>query len=243
MWKTIGIDLARAGPSVVSTKLQDARISFDRYVGDCTGWKEHTLFDTMLKIVALTNSASFVGRELAGGKWHKLVSQLPMTVYFPIMMLPWIPRLLQPLILPLLFLPNLKVQRDMRRLLEPIIKQDLNEWEAAKDRREVLKVKEGERLPYHKWLMSRYSPGKATPRQLATDQILTAFESTVSTAIFLHNVLLDVATRPEIQEELRREVVQNTVDGQLPSTNLKELRKMDSVMRETFRMSPSALCR
>lgn len=212
-------------------------------MGDCPGWKEFTLFDTMMKIVALTNSASFVGRELAGGKWHELVSQLPMTTYFPIMMLPWIPRLIQPLALPFLFLPNLKVQREMRRLLEPIIKQDLDEWEAAKDKREVLKVKEGERLPYHKWLMSRYNPGEATPRQLATDQIITAFESTVSTAIFLHNVLLDVAARPDIQDELRREIIENTVDGQLPSTNLKELRKMDSVMRETFRTSPSALCR
>lgn len=242
MWKTIGIDLARAGPPIISTKQHDARISFGRYVGDCPEWKAFTLLDTMMKIVAMTNSASFVGSELAEGKWHELVAQLPMTTFFPIMMLPWIPRLLQPLALPLLFLPNLKVQRDMRRILEPLIEQDLKDWDMSKNKRESLKVKEGQRLPFHKWLISRYNPGEATPRQLATDQIITAFESTVSTAIFLYNVLLDIAARPDIQDELRKEILENSADGQLPSTNLKELRKLDSVMRETFRMSPSALC-
>lgn len=242
LWKTIVTDLARAGPPLVSTKQEDARTAFDRYVGDCPEGKAFNVFDTMMKIVSLTNGASFVGREMAGGKWHDLVAQLPMTVFVPIMLLPWIPRLLQPLAMPLLFLPNRKIQRDMRRLLEPNIKKDSDEWETAKKKKEALRVQEGERLPYHKWLMSRYNPGEATPRQLATDQILTAFESTVSSAIFLHNVLFDIAARPEVQDELRREVVANTVDGRLPATNLKELRMMDSVMRETFRTRPSALC-
>ncbi|KAI1174430.1 cytochrome P450 [Nemania sp. FL0916] len=242
LWKTIGIDLARAGPPIVTTKQKDARISFDRYIGYCPDYKPFKLFDTMMKIVALTNGASFVGRDVAGGKWHELVPQLPMTTFFAVVSLAWIPRLIRPIFEPLLLLPNMKVQRDMRRILDPIIKQDLSEWHAAKDKKELLKVEEGKRLPYHKWLISRYDdPSDATPHQLGTDQIITAFESTVSTALVLYNILMDLAVRPELQDELRKEIAENTIDGQLPSTNLKELRKMDSIMRETFRTSPFAL--
>lgn len=196
-----------------------------------------------MKIVALTNAASFVGRDVAGGRWHELVPQLPMTTYIAVVFLAWIPRLIRPFFEPLFLLPHLKVQREMRKIIEPIIKKDLEEYEAAKDKRELLKVREGERLPYHKWLISRYNPGEATPYQLATDQIITAFESTVSTSMLIYNVLLDLAVRPELQDELRREIADNMIDGKLPSTNLKELRRMDSVMRETFRMSPFALCK
>jgi hypothetical protein len=214
-----------------------------RYIGYCPDWKSMNVFDVMMKVVALTNGASFVGREAAGGKWHELVAQLPMTVYFAIMFLTWTPRLVRPFLEPLFLLPHYKVQRDMRRILEPIIKQDIDEWSQSKDKKEQLKVKEGQRLPYHKWLISRYGPGEATPRQLATDQIVTAFESTVSSALTLYYILFQLAMRPELQEELRQEISENTTDGKLPPTSLNELRKMDSVMCESFRVSPLALCK
>jgi len=196
-----------------------------------------------MKVIALTHGASFVGREVAGGRWHELVAQLPMTVYFAIMFLSWTPRLLRPFLEPLLLLPHYKVQREMRHILEPIIHQDLDEWNSSDDKKELLKVKEGQKLPYHKWLISRYGAGEATPRQLATDQLVTAFESTVSTALTLYYILLNLAVRPELQDELRHEIAEYTVDGQLPSTTLAEMRKMDSVMRESFRVNPFALCK
>lgn len=166
-----------------------------------------------------------------------------MIVYFAVMFLTWTPRLVRPILEPLFLLPHYKLQREMRRILKPIIHRDLEEWNNTKDKQTLLKAKEGERLPYHKWLISRYGPGQATPRQLATDQIVTAFESTISTALTLYYTLLDLAVRPDLQDELRREIAENTTDGQLPSSALKELRKMDSAMRESFRVSPFALCK
>lgn len=148
---------------------------------------------------------------------------------------------MRPVLEPSALLPHLRVQPEMRRILEPIIKQDLDEWQVAKDKRELLRVTEGTCLPFNKWLISRYAAGEATRHQLATDQIITAFESTVSTALVLYNVLFDLDVRPEVQDELRREIAENTVESQLPTTNLKELRIMDSVMRESFRVSPFAL--
>ncbi|KAI9166412.1 Cytochrome P453 monooxygenase [Paramyrothecium foliicola] len=109
--------------------------------------------------------------------------------------------------------------------------------------RELLKARDGGRLPDHKWPISRYDAGESTPCQLTTDQIITAFESSVSTTILCYNILFDLAVRPDLQDELRQEIAENTMSGQFPPTNLEELRKMDSLMRETFRISPFALCK
>lgn len=241
LWKTIGVDLARSTPVKVPSKQKDARIAFEKYVSYCPDHKPITLFPTMMKIVATTNACSFVGREVGTGEWPEVVQQLPMSVYFAVMTLSWLPRMLKPIFRPLLLLPALKVQRDMRRILDPVIRSDMEEYERAADKKEVLKPKEDGKLPFTQWLMARYKPGEATPYQLATDQILTSFESTVSTAATLYNIVLDLAVRPELQDELRHEVEEIMVDGRLPSTHLKELKKMDSVMRETFRVNPFAL--
>lgn len=243
LWKTIAVDLARSVPVKVPSKQKDARVAFDKYVGYCPEYRPVTIFDTMMKIVATTNACSFVGREVGMGEWPQVVQQLPMSVYFAVMTLSWFSRVLRPLFQPILLLPALWVQHKMRRLLDPVIRNDMEEYERAADRREILKPTEDGKLPFTQWLMARYKPGEATPYQLATDHMLTSFESTVSTAATLYNIILDLAVRPELQEELRQELEEIMINGRLPSTHLKELRKMDSVMRETFRVNPFALCR
>ncbi|KAK5996029.1 Cytochrome P450 monooxygenase phmB [Cladobotryum mycophilum] len=241
LWKTIAVDLARSVPVKVPSKQKDARIAFDKFVGYCPEEKKVNIFGTMMKVVATTNACSFVGREVGTGEWAEAVQQLPISVFLAVMTLSWIPRVLRPLLQPIVLLPALYVQRKMRLILEPIIRSDIEEYEKAADRKSTLKTTEDGKLPFTQWLLARYKSGEATPYQLATDHILTSFESTVSTAVTLYNIILDLAVRPELQDELRQEVEEVMFDGRLPSTNLKELRKMDSVMRETFRVNPFAL--
>lgn len=230
-------------PVKVPSKQKDARIAFDRYIGYCPEYEDVTLFDTMMKIVALTNACSFVGRDIAKGEWSRSVEKLPMLVFVAVMGLSWIPRILHPVLQPLFLLPALWLQWKMRRIITPVIRRDMEEFERASDRQALLKTTEDMPLPYTHWLMSRYKPGEINVHQLATDHLLTSFESTVSTAGTLYNILLNLAVRPDLQEELRQEV-QSILDeeGRLPSTHLKELRKMDSAMRETFRVNPFGLC-
>ena len=243
MWKTIGVDLARSVPAKVPSKQQDARIAFEQFIGYSPDWKPVKTFDAFMNIVATTNACSFVGREVATGKWSKLVQQLPMTVYVAVLALSWLPRILRPIFTPLLFLPALKLQKEMRDIIKPVIAADIDEYERASDKKELLRAKEDGKLPYSAWLLSRYRPGEGTPYQLATDYLVTSFESTVSTAVTLYNIIADIAVRPGLQDELREELEEVLVDGKLPSTSLKELRKMDSVMRESFRLNPFALCK
>lgn len=71
---------------------------------------------------------------------------------------------------------------------------------------------------------------------------ITGFTANSSTAVVINNVLQDLAVRPALQDELREEIRQTLLDGQLPATNLNELKLLDSVMKETFRTSPFSLC-
>ncbi|KAI9708161.1 MAG: hypothetical protein M1820_004115 [Bogoriella megaspora] len=241
LWKTIAVDLARSIPIKIPAKQKDARIAFDKFIGYCPQWKGITLFDAFMNIVAMTNACSFVGREVGTGEWAKAVQRLPMATYVAVMSLSWLPRLLRPVFQPLLLLPALIVEWNMRRILKPVIQNDIDDYERALDKKEVLRPKAEGKLPYTQWLISRYKTGEWSPYQLATDHILTSFESTASTSSTLYNIIMDLAVRPDLQDELRREVQEVLVDGSLPSTHLKELRKMDSVMRETFRVNPFSL--
>ena len=242
MWKTIGVDLARSVPAKVPAKQQDARIAFEKFVGYAPEWKAVNIFNAFMNIVATTNACSFVGREVGTAEWPQAVQRLPMAVYVAVLTLSWIPRVLRPIFKPLLFIPALRIQKGMRNILKPVIQKDMLDYESAPDKREILKVRDEAKLPFTAWLMSRYKPAEATEYQLATDYLVTAFESTVSTAVTLYNIVADLAVSPELQEELREELNEILTDGKLPATNLKELKKMDSVMRETFRMNPFALC-
>ncbi|KAI9693989.1 MAG: hypothetical protein M1822_003260 [Bathelium mastoideum] len=237
LWKTIAVDLARSIPVKVPAKQKDARIAFDRFVGYCPEWKPVKLFDSFMNVVAMTNACSFVGREVGTGAWAKAVTRLPMAVFVAVMTLSWVPRLLRPALQPLLLLPALWVEWNMRRILKPVIQSDIENYERASDKKEVLRPQKEGKLPYTQWLISRYKPGEWTPYQLATDHLLTSFESTASTSSTLYNIILDLAVRPDLQDELRREVEEVMTDGSLPSTHLKELRKMDSVMLSLVRIT------
>ncbi|KAI9374539.1 cytochrome P450 [Aspergillus egyptiacus] len=81
--------------------------------------------------------------------------------------------------------------------------------------------------------MTRYKPKEATLSQLLQDYVTVSFESTPSSTAALHLILMELATRPELVEILRQEIREVMVDGKLPKTHLTELRKMDSVMRES----------
>ncbi|KAI9744996.1 MAG: Vacuolar-sorting protein SNF7, partial [Chaenotheca gracillima] len=129
----------------------------------------------------------------------------------------------------------------MKSMLAPIIKEDMLAYERAADKKEHLKVTENGKVPFTGWLMSRYKAGQATAKQIAIDYLITGFESTPSSAATLYNIVADLAVRPETVEMLREEIATVMKDGKLPLTHLQELKKMDSVMRESIRMNPFSL--
>jgi cytochrome P450 len=130
----------------------------------------------------------------------------------------------------------------MRRLLGPVVEEDLRRHQAVAGagsiRNEAAQRRSDAGFPMTEWLMARYKAEEATPGQIAHDLIVASFESTPSMAGTLFMLLSELVIRPEVVEELREELALHMVDGRLPQTTLGELKKLDSVMRESARINP-----
>ncbi|GIK06103.1 hypothetical protein Aspvir_001746 [Aspergillus viridinutans] len=240
--KTIIADLTRVIPARVNKRQEDARMAFESIIGYAPEWKEIGLLMTTFEIVAKINACAFVGRDLGtNNKWVKAVMQSPLVIHVAVLAMNACPTLLRPLLAPLAFLPTKMNQWDMGRLLTPMLHKDIATFKEAKDRSELLRPKQAGEIPLTAMLLSRYKQGEATIRQLIVDYILVSFDSTPSTASALYHVICELAAHPEAADILRHELEEVMVDGKLPQTHLQELKRMDSFLRESFRLHPVSL--
>ncbi|PWY76063.1 cytochrome P450 oxidoreductase GliF [Aspergillus sclerotioniger CBS 115572] len=240
--KAISIDLARSIPFTVVSRQEDAKAAADDVLGSCPEWKEVKLFPAVTRMIAMTNACTLVGRHLARSDgWVKLVSKFPFEVMAGTFVISGFPRLIQPILAPLIFLPAIITKWRMKWSLRGVIKRDMHEFLTTSDKKTVLKLKENGKVPFTASLMTRYKPEEATLDQLLQDYVTVSFESTPSSTAALYLILMELATRPQLVEILRQELREVLVDGKLPKTHLAELRKMDSVMRESARANPFSL--
>ncbi|KAI1505452.1 cytochrome P450 oxidoreductase GliF [Biscogniauxia marginata] len=237
--KTILADLTRSIPARVLNRQQDCRMAFESIIGFCPEWKEIPLLFTTFEIVAKINACSFVGRDLGSNqKWVRAVMHSPLFIHVAVTLTTSCPQLLRPLLAPLVFLPTLKNQWDMKRLLIPVLKEDVKEFQETSDKKEILRPKSEGKLPLTALLLSRYKFNEPSLRQLVEDYVLISFDSTPSTASALYHAIYELAAHPSAADVLRQELDEIMVDGKLPSTHLQELRRMDSFLRESLRMHP-----
>ncbi|KAI6434545.1 heme binding [Pyricularia oryzae] len=211
-------------------------------IGEPSEWREIQLFEAIQRIVISVNSSSFVGRELGTNRnWLRLIYNMPLQLGIPTVILGWTPFLLQPFLKPFLFAPLKMTQRKIKSMLRPVLENDVQEYEASSDKKNLLSPKEQGKVQLTGWLLSRYK-GKLDFEVLLQDFITVLFESTPSTASTLFHVVCELAADPALQDMLRQELEEQTDHGSLPQTHLNELRKMDSVMRESARASPFSYC-
>jgi cytochrome P450 len=240
--KAVSVDLARSVPAKVPSRQEDAKHAIDEAIGDCPEWKEVKLFPAVTNIIAQMNACSFIGREAGRSKhWVNLVSKYPFQVMIGTFMIAPVPRILQSLLAPLIFAPAIITKWRMKWAITPIIKKDMHEFLNTADKKSLLRLTEDDKVPFTASLMTRYKPKEATLSQLLQDYITVAFESTPSSAAALYLLLRELAAHPELLDILRDELREVMVDGKLPKSHLAELRKMDSVMRESARANPFSL--
>ena len=241
--KTIIADLTRSLPARVFNRQQDCRMAFDSTIGYAPDWKEVGLLMTTFEIVANVNACAFVGRDLGSSKkWVRAVMQSPLVIHVAVVLMNSCPALLRPWLAPLAFLPTLKNQWDMKRLLTPMLEEDQKTFQESPDKSKLLRPKQEGKIPLTAMLLSRYKPEQASIRQLIIDYILISFDSTPSTASALYYMICELAAHPEAADILREELDEVMVDGKLPQTHLQELKRMDSFLRESFRLHPVSLC-
>jgi hypothetical protein len=174
LWKTMGVDLARSVPFSVHSRQKDTQLTIDKLIGHTPTYKVVNSYETWAKVMTMINACSFVGRETAFGFWSTGLRWLPVAAYIAIMTLEWIPRVIQPLFEPFLFFPSLIIQQQLRRVLNPVVEADMEEYRKADDKKKLTKIKEDGKLPYTAWLMARYKEEEATKHQLMTNYMTTS---------------------------------------------------------------------
>lgn len=255
-YHTVGIDLARALPSRVWMRQDDACAAFNNVLGGvCTGhaWTTVSLWDTVQKIVAIMNATGLLGQSIGTDpRWHKATKRLHNAIMFGIVGSHLTPRVLRPLVAALVFLPAKLVDWHMQSILQPMVEKELSKYEQSQleDQSKHAgneRVNGGlyqsinETFPLTTWLMDRYKSKDGKMGHLLRDHVVIAFEAATTSAGMLYFMFAELAVRPELVAELREEVTQ-TLDhnGHLPLGYLGDLRKMDSFMLESARMTASS---
>lgn len=109
------------------------------------------------------------------------------------------------------------------------------------ERRQLLK--EGKPVPddMFQWIIEKAQKNGITELEhLASMQLLLTFAAIHTTSLTATAMMYDLATRPEIVEDLRKEIksVLSETDGVMTSTALFNMKLLDSVMRESQRFTP-----
>ena len=248
--KVIAADLFRALPSSVHARQRNAKDAVKTAIGDCEDWKSVRLYFTVQDMVARTNAASFMGRNLGTSRrWLWPVHLLPMVSMVAVFICHSTPKMLRPLVALFVFFPAWCIYWFLEFMARPMVRREMAEFEVAARSGEELSSTRGDgmgdtgKFPITAWLMARYPPEQRTARQIGRDFINIAFESTTATSATLYFVLAELAGQPDLVEEVRDELLSNMDEqGKLPQTNLIELQKLDSIMRESSRINTFSYC-
>ncbi|KAI1821827.1 cytochrome P450 [Xylaria intraflava] len=237
--KALSVDLTRSLPARVRERQALMQGAFYRVVAPCPEWKSIRLYGTIQKLVAMTNAPALVGRELGTDpRWLSCLDMFVYTLVFALFALSFVPRVLHPVAKYVVFAPNWFLYWRLKRLAYPAAERELQEYNESQKPQaissEKLKV---EKTRLGTFLLQRYEPQDRTKDRLAHDFIVTMFESMASTVCTLYLILSELVLRPELADELRVELKANLIEGQLPISQLSELRKMDSLMCETTRIN------
>ncbi len=224
----------------MQNRQQDCAAASEQVLGQSADWKEVMLYTSIEDIVVATNASAFVGRNLGTNKsWMTTVARLPLAVAIPTIIISFTPIMLRPFIKPLVFAPAIWMRHKLIRMLDPVLKRDMQEYDANEDKKSLAGPGEQGKVSLTRWLLRRYpATVKDVKQRLMDDYINASFESTPSSAGTLFYMVVELATDPALADILRKEIKEVAPDGKLPLTHLNELKKMDSVMRESARVNP-----
>ncbi|PKS11755.1 hypothetical protein jhhlp_001744 [Lomentospora prolificans] len=232
--KTASTDLARSIGPLGPARQETARRAWESNLGPCPQWKKVSLFWTALDVVVATGATGLVGEPLSLDKrWLRAVRLLPIGAGVGVYISCLFPRLLRPIAATVSYFPALMVYKYMSYLLRPTIEQAMQEHHSLINEKETPEKK----LTLVHMLLGRYRQGEIRYDQLVKDVITATFESTPTTAVSLYWMLTELLQRPDLVEELREEITGVLQDGKLPATQLTELPKLDSFMRESARVN------
>jgi len=221
--------------------------SFEIEMPPCKEWTSISLYDFIAQAFSRTGTRVLVGPDLCEGRWPSLARSYAFSIfnspevvrrrYSP--RLRWLAKYFDPTVKAVL-----KYRREGAELLRPVIQArlaELNSNTAFTDTEKGNRVSSSHHQDAIQWLIEDF---RAKGREITPDRLVQSLfmimtasvDSTSSTALW---VLFDIIEHPEALAEIREEITRVTGgDNEFVWTrqSLRDLRVMDSVMRESQRL-------
>jgi cytochrome P450 len=229
-------DLTRNTPVVLASFNAEVRHAIEENIGPCKDWTALKPRAAMCRVASLMSGRAFVGVPLSRDEqWVEATVNYTGNVTKAWLVLRTLNRFIRPVMAP--FLPEVKALMGTREMTSTKM-APLLERMARGDNGQPADGPGGDMI---RWFQGRYSK-KASPQELARDQLLATFASIYNLSNALTYLMFDLASYPEYIEPLRQELDEVLGDkGSIDKDSLQRLKKLDSFVRESQRHSPPSL--
>ncbi|KAF7944223.1 hypothetical protein EAE96_010625 [Botrytis aclada] len=248
--KVVRTDLNRHIASTIEPLQDEARFALDNEFGTCENWTQFFVYEKVVRIIALLSGRVFVGRPLSRTEdWINISTHFTEDVVIARERVAKYPAWLQSLAMP--FLPEIRKVKAHKvlgaKLLKPIIEGCIQRSKEGKggDEKDDFDDNQG---TFVSWVMKwSDEKKKEDPFALAHYQLILSFASIHTTATAVTHLLFDLAAHPQFIEPLRQEIDQVLTDNDWKDDNgikdlkqsaLPKLKKLDSFLKESQRLSP-----
>lgn len=252
--EAIKVDLTRSIAKVLSDLQDEMVYACDREIGECPEWTEVPVYGKVLQLVALLSGRTFVGLPLSRDKeWTDATINFTSDTLRAVKAIEKYHPLIRPLISHLL--PEMKGLRAYREFAGKKLKPQVNAILARRLEKANGRVPEdlldddvvkGNFNMIHWTLNHLKDINSADAISLGQLQMLIAFAAIHTTSTALSHAIFDLAAHPQYITELREEIEkviadENYPDKMLRKTSMPKLRKLDSFIKESQRVSPPSM--
>ncbi|PHH88553.1 hypothetical protein CDD83_7371 [Cordyceps sp. RAO-2017] len=236
-YRVIKRHLIRSLQVLVKPVSDETAYALEDAFGSSTEWQETIIVDSMLNVTARLASFVFVGDELARDeRWLRISKEYTVHSLSAGMALNLVPRLLRPLAYR--FMPLCRqLHRDYVeacRLVLPLRDRRREARREARDR--------GQPAPeFNDVLEWAEVESGGRPYDAVTLQLFFSFAAIHTTTDLVTHTLALLASHPENLEPLRSEMIEVLGGEGLSYSSLKNLKLLDSTLKEVQRMKPVEL--
>ncbi|TVY85229.1 Cytochrome P450 monooxygenase ataF [Lachnellula suecica] len=252
----IRLDLTRNLGKLLGDLQDEVKFCFNKEIGSTPDWKQITVYPTVVQIVAGLSARAFVGLPLCRDKeWTDATMAFTKDAIILMHMNSMIPLALRPYLSPLL--PPFRKLAGYRTFagnkLKPQVEFILNKYKEKlrgfKTMTEDEAMAEAEKNNFNlvHWMIGHFKdPETADAFELGQQQMTAAFAAIHTTGMAGSHAIFDLAAYPEYIPILREEI-ENVIeeegfsDRQLRKTSMAKLKKLDSFVKESARMSPPTI--
>ncbi|KAM5431557.1 hypothetical protein McanMca71_004792 [Microsporum canis] len=232
---TVKTDLTRHIGKTLDALQDEMAFAAEQAIGACEDWTPVVPYPALLRVVSLISGRVLVGLPFSRTEqWIQLSINFTMLCFGAAQKYATYSSWLRPFIVPFLDVTgNIHRQRKAATaLLAPVITEYKNSVES-----------DGEPTNMIQWALASANDDSMTAEEQADIQLTLSMAAIHTTSTTVLYCLYDLCAHPEYIEPLREEIktVLAETDGRLVKRNMAKLRKLDSFIKESQRLSPPGL--